>query len=157
MNTNRRTFAALIGGGLLWGTPVPLSKLALNWLPPGWLTVVRFAVAAAILLPAARHQLRGAFRPAVLASGAVGYGATVAVQNAGITRTSVTHAALLIGTVPVLVAIIAAVWHRAVARPLSWLGFAISLGGVGLVTAGGGGGGATVLGDGLVLVSLVLS
>src|SRR5437660_677786 len=83
MNTNRRTFAALIGAGLLWGTTVPLSKLALHWLPPGWLTFVRFAVAAAILLPAARHQLRAAFRPAVLASGALGYGGSVLLQNAG--------------------------------------------------------------------------
>ena len=156
MNSNRRTFIALVSAGLLWGTTVPLSKLALNWLPPGWLTVVRFAVAAAILLPAARHQLRAAFRPVVLASGALGYGATVAVQNAGITRTSVTHAALLIGTVPVLVAIIAAVWHRTVARPVAWAGFALSLAGVGLVT-GGRGGGASAAGDALVLASLLLS
>src|SRR5215472_1329668 len=156
MNSNRRIFTALVSAGLLWGTTVPLSKLALNWLPPGWLTVVRFAVAAAILLPAARHQLRAAFRPAVLASGALGYGATVAVQNAGITRTSVTHAALLIGTVPVLVAIIAAVWHRTVARPVAWAGFALSLAGVGLVT-GGHGGGASATGDALVLASLLLS
>jgi len=156
MNSNRRIFTALISAGLLWGTTVPLSKLALHWLPPGWLTVVRFAVAAAILLPAARHQLRAAFRPAVLASGGVGYGATVAVQNAGITRTSVTHAALLIGTVPVLVAIIAAVWHRTVARPVAWAGFALSLAGVGLVT-GGHGGGASATGDVLVLASLLLS
>ena len=157
MNSNRRhTFAALISAGLLWGTTVPLSKLALHWLPPGWLTVVRFAVAAAILLPAARHQLRAAFRPAVLASGALGYGGSVAIQNAGITRTSVTHAALLIGTVPVLVAIIAAVWHRTVARPVAWAGFALSLAGVGLVT-GGRGGGASAAGDALVLASLLLS
>src|SRR5215475_13634924 len=158
MNSNhRRTFAALISAGLLWGTTVPLSKLALHWLPPGWLTFARFAVAAAILLPAARHQLRAAVRPAVLAWGALGYGGAVAVQNAGLTRTSVTHAALLIGAVPVLVAIIAAVWHRTVARPVAWSGFALSLGGVGLVTAGGRGGGATLAGDGLVLASLVLS
>src|SRR6516164_11430897 len=156
MNSNRRIFTALVSAGLLWGTTVPLSKLALNWLPPGWLTVVRFAVAAAILLPAARHQLRAAFRPGVLASGGLGYGATVAVQNAGITRTSVTHAALLIGTVPVLVAIIAAVWHRTVARPVAWAGFALSLAGVGLVT-GGRGGGASAAGDALVLASLLLS
>jgi len=157
MNSNRRrTFAALISAGLLWGTTVPLSKLALHWLPPGWLTFARFAVAAAILLPAARHQLRAAFRPAVLAWGALGYGGAVAVQNAGITRTSVTHAALLIGTVPVLVAIIAAVWHRAVARPVAWAGFALSLAGVGLVT-GGRGGGASDAGDALVLASLLLS
>jgi drug/metabolite transporter (DMT)-like permease len=156
MNANRRTFAALIGAGLLWGTTVPLSKLALHWLPPGWLTFVRFALAAAILLPAARHQLRAAFRPVVLASGAVGYGGSVVLQNAGITRTSVTHAALLIGTVPVLVAIIAAVWHRAVARPVAWAGFALSLAGVALV-AGGHGGGASTAGDALVLVSLLVS
>ncbi len=78
------------------------------------------------------------------------------LQNAGITRTSVTHAALLIGAAPVLVAVIAAVWQRAVARPVAWAGFALSLAGVGLV-AGGGGGGAAPPGDGLVLASLLLS
>src|SRR5215471_11745925 len=151
MNTNRRhAVAALIAAGLLWGTTVPLSKLALEWLSPGWLT--------AVLLAAARRRgLRRAFTPAVLAAGALGYGGSVLLQNAGISRTSVTHAALLIGAVPVLVAIIAAVWHRTVARPVAWFGFAMSLGGVGLVTAGSRGGGATLTGDGLVLASLVIS
>src|SRR5215470_8876299 len=159
MNTNRRhAVAALIAAGLLWGTTVPLSKLALEWLSPGWLTAVRFGLAAAVLLAAARRRgLRRAFTPAVLAAGALGYGGSVLLQNAGISRTSVTHAALLIGAVPVLVAIIAAVWHRTVARPVAWSGFALSLGGVGLVTAGGGSGGATSAGDGLVLASLILS
>jgi drug/metabolite transporter (DMT)-like permease len=68
----------------------------------------------------------------------------------------VTHAALLIGAVPVLVAIIAAVWHHTVARPVAWAGFVVSLGGVGLI-AGVGGGGAALSGDGLVLVSLLIS
>ena len=158
MNTNRRhAVAALTAAGLLWGTTVPLSKLALPWLAPGWLTAVRFGLAAAMLLPVARRRGQRIWEPRILGSGAVGYGATVIVQNAGIIRTSVTHAALLIGAVPVLVAIIAAAWHRSVARPLAWLGFAVSLGGVGLVTAGSAGGGASVRGDGLVLVSLVLS
>src|SRR6516165_545681 len=159
MNTNRRhAVAALIAAGLLWGTTVPLSKLALEWLSPGWLTVVRFGLAAAVLLAAARRRgLRRAFTPAVLVAGALGYGGSVLLQNAGISRTSVTHAALLIGAVPVLVAIIAALWYRTVARPVAWFGFAVSLGGVGLVTAGSRGGGATLAGDGLVLASLVLS
>jgi len=168
MKTNRRhAVAALIAAGLLWGTTVPLSKLALEWLSPGWLTAVRFGLAAAVLLTVARRRpgrrtarrsaLRAAFTPAVLIAGAFGYGGSVMVQNAGITRTSVTHAALLIGAVPVLVAIIAAIWYRAVARPVAWFGFAVSLGGVGLVTVGGGGGGATMAGDGLVLASLLLS
>ncbi|HEY3036584.1 MAG TPA: DMT family transporter, partial [Streptosporangiaceae bacterium] len=130
---------------------------ALDWLPSGWLTFVRFGLAAAVLLVvASRSAVRTACTPAVLGSGAVGYGGSVVVQNVGITRTSVTHAALLIGAAPVLVAIIAALWHRTVARPVAWAGFAVSLAGVGLVT-GGGGGGATAGGDGLVLVSLLLS
>ena len=160
MNANRRTAVlALIAAGLLWGTTVPLSKLALQWLPPAWLTEVRFGLGAAVLLVVARRRggLRRAFTFPVLAAGAVGYGGSVLLQNAGIGRTSVTHAALLIGAVPVLVAIIAAVWQRAVARPVAWLGFVVSLGGVGLVTVGGGGGGATMAGDGLVMASLLLS
>ena len=57
MNTNRRhAVAALIAAGLLWGTTVPLSKLALEWLAPGWLTVVRFGLAAAVLLAVARPR-----------------------------------------------------------------------------------------------------
>jgi O-acetylserine/cysteine efflux transporter len=158
MNTNRRrALAALIAAGLLWGTTVPLSKLALQWLPPGWLAFVRFALAASILLAASpRRAVRAACTPLVLASGAAGYGGSVVVQNTGISRTSVTHAALLIGATPVLVAVIAALWHRTVARPVAWAGFALSLAGVGLIT-GGQGGGATALGDGLVLLSLLLS
>ena len=158
MNTDRRrAVAALTAAGLLWGTTVPLSKLALGWLAPGWLSFVRFGLAAAILLAAAsRARVRDACTPSVLASGAIGYGGSVVVQNAGITRTSVSHAALLIGATPVLVAVIAALWHRAVARPVAWVGFAVSLGGVGLV-AGGGGGGATAAGEGLVLASLLVS
>jgi O-acetylserine/cysteine efflux transporter len=157
MDTSRRhAVAALVAAGLLWGSTVPLSKLAMAWLAPGWLTVARFGLAAAVLLPVARRRGLRVPEVRVLASGAAGYGCTIIVQNAGIMRTSVIHAALLIGAVPVLVAVIAAVWHGAVARPLAWLGFAVSLGGVGLVTAGGGGG-ASAGGDGLVLVSLVLS
>src|SRR6201986_3626731 len=112
--------------------------------------------------PEARPTARtgAAVRPAgtllVLISGAVGYGGSVILQNAGVELTSVTHAALLIGAVPVLVAVIAAIWQRAVAPPVAWLGFVVSLGGVALVT-GGHGGGASAAGDGLVLLSLLVS
>ena len=157
MNISRRNaVAALVAAGLLWGTTVPLTKLALQWLAPGWLTVVRFGLAAAIMLPLARRRGQRILDARLLVSGAIGYGGSVIVQNAGISRTSVTHAALLIGAVPVLVAVIAALWHHTVARPVAWAGFALSLAGVGLVTAGAGGG-ATLAGDGLVLVSLLIS
>jgi O-acetylserine/cysteine efflux transporter len=157
MNLDRRAaVAALAAAGLLWGTTVPLTKLALEWLPPGWLTVARFGLAAAVLLGLDRSRARAAWSPAVLAWGAAGYGASILVQNAGITRTSVSHGALLVGATPVLVAAIAALRHRQVAPPVAWTGLAVSLAGVGLVAAGGGGG-ATLAGDGLVLASLLFS
>jgi len=100
MNTDRRrALVALTIAGLLWGSTVPLSKIALTWLPPGWLTAIRFAVAAAVLLAVTRPRGRAAWSPKVLAWGAAGYGGTVLLQNTGITRTSVSHAALLIGTI----------------------------------------------------------
>jgi len=157
MHSDRRSaVAALAGAGLLWGTSVPLTKLALDWLPPAWLTVARFGLAAAVLLAAARSRVGAACTPAVLAWGAAGYGVSILVQNAGITRTSVSHAALLIGATPVLVAFLAAARHRRAARPVAWTGFAVSLAGVGLVAAGGGGA-ATRTGDALVLASLLFS
>jgi O-acetylserine/cysteine efflux transporter len=157
MTRNRRNaLAALAAAGLLWGTTVPLSKVALGWLSPGWLTLVRFAVAAAILAVVTRSRLRAACTPAILLSGAIGYGGTVLLQNVGITRTSVSHAALLIGSVPVMVAIVAALWHGAVAKPVAWAGFGVSLAGVALL-AGSGGSGAALSGDLLVLASLLVS
>ena len=63
---------ALVIAGLLWGLTVPLSKLVLEWLPGGWLTFVRFAIAAPLLAIVARRGLRAGFTPRILAAGAVG-------------------------------------------------------------------------------------
>ncbi len=157
MTYNRRLiFPALIAAGVLWGTTVPLSKVALGWLPPAWLAFARFAVAAAILMVASRSRLRAACSPAILISGGLGYGGSVLLQNLGIQRTSVTHAALLIGATPVLVAVIAAMLRHSVARPLAWAGFGVSLGGVAVI-AGRQGSGSTLAGDGLVLAAQLIS
>src|SRR5271165_6092132 len=117
MNSNRRlVFPALVAAGVLWGTTVPLSKLALGWLGPAWLTFARFGLAGALLMLVSRSRLRGAWSPAVVMTGAVGYGGSVLLQNMGVQRTSVTHAALLVGATPVLVAIMAATLRHSVAR-----------------------------------------
>src|SRR3954471_17934707 len=152
---NRSALAALTAAGLMFGLTVPLSKLALGWLDPTWLAAARFGLAAPVLaLIAARRTLREAATLPVAAWGAVGYGAMVVLQNLGVERTSVTHAALIFGAVPVLVAAGSAVAGRAVAGPGAWAGFAVALGGVALVA--GSGGEASLLGDGLVLASAVL-
>src|SRR5215831_10534471 len=153
---SRLVFPALVAAGVLWGTTVPLSKLALAWLAPGWLAFARFALAGALLAIVTRPRLRAAVSPAILVTGAAGYGGSVLMQNLGIERTSVTHAALLIGATPVLVAVLAAAAGLGTARPIAWAGFALSLAGVGFI-AGGRGAVSSLGGDGLVLAGQLAS
>ena len=156
MTTNRSAILALAAAGALWGLTVPLSKLSLEWLGAGWLTVLRFALAAPLLAVVGRRGLRSALTPGVAAVGGLGFGIVILLQNAGIARTSVSHAALLVGAVPVLVALIAAGLGKGVARPVTWGGYAVALAGVALV-AGAGGSGSSLGGDLLVLASVALS
>jgi drug/metabolite transporter (DMT)-like permease len=153
---NRTAILALISAGTLWGGTVALSKLSLRWLDPSWLSVLRFLVAAPLLAIIARRGLRQALRPSVLLSGAFGFGGVVLLQTAGIDHTSVSHAAIIVGAVPVIVALISAGLGRGTAPALAWLGYAVALLGIMLV-AQGGGGGATMPGDMLVFASAVLS
>src|SRR5215213_7928838 len=153
MTANRSAILALAAAGALWGLTVPLSKLSLDWLGGGWLTVIRFALAAPLLAYAGRRGLPAACTPGIAAAGAIGFGAVILLQNAGIERTSVSHAALVVGAVPVLVAVMAAGLGRATAGSATWGGSLVALAGVGLV-AGGAGAGASLTGDLLVLASV---
>ena len=67
------------------------------------------------------------------ARGAGGYGAMVVLQNLGVERTSVTHAAIIFGAVPVFVAAGSVLAGRAAAGPAAWSGFGVALAGVALV------------------------
>jgi O-acetylserine/cysteine efflux transporter len=151
--TTAPAIIALAMAGSLWGLTVPLSKLGMDWLGAGWLAVARFAIAAPLLALLARHTLRTAISPGVIAAGAGGYGAVILLQNVGISHTSVTHASLIVGAVPVLVAVIAAALGRGTAAASAWIGSLLALAGVGLV-AGGGGAGTSLGGDLLVLASV---
>ena len=148
-------FAALASAGVLWGLTVPLSKLAMGWLDPAWLTVARFAVSAPLLAIIGRRSLREALHPRVMVAGAVGFGGVIMLQNAGIERTSVSHAAVILGTVPVLVALMTAAFGHGHTRPRTWGGSGLALAGIALVA--GAGRGPISPGDLLVLASAVLS
>src|SRR5579875_3305913 len=154
--TRRTAILSLAASGILWGLSIPLSKLALDWLTPAWLTVLRFALAAPALALVGRRGLRAACTPGVLATGAVGFGAVVLLQNVGVARTSVSHAAVIVGVVPILVALIAAGMRQSRTPGMSWAGYGLALLGIALI-AGHGGAGASNLGDGLVLGSAMLS
>jgi O-acetylserine/cysteine efflux transporter len=155
-SSNRSALFALAAAGTLWGLNVPLTKLALGWLGPGWLTVARFLVAAPVLALVGRRGVRDALTLRTLASGAIGFGAVILLQNAGIQRTSVSHAAMIVGAIPVLVALFAAGLGQTATRPLAWAGHAVALTGIAFV-AGAGGHGADPRGDMLVLGSALVS
>lgn len=147
---------ALAAAGTLWGLTVALSKLSIGWLGPYWLTVARFAIAAPVLALLGRRGLRDVLRLKLVLSGVVGFGVVILLQNAGIQRTSVSHAAMIVGAVPVIVALVAAGRGHGSGRPLTWAGYGLALLGIMLV-AHGGGGGASVTGDLLVLASVTVS
>jgi O-acetylserine/cysteine efflux transporter len=157
VQTDRRNaFLALAAAGTIWGLTIPFSKLALGWLDPLTLTVARFAVAAPLLAVfTTRRRLRAAGTWRVFLWGAVFYGFGVALQNGAIGLTSVTHAALILGAVPALVALMAAARGRSASTSQSWVGCAIALAGVGLVA--GSGGGSSLSGDALMFASAVAS
>jgi O-acetylserine/cysteine efflux transporter len=153
---NRTAILALIAAGSLWGVTVALSKLSLSWLDPSWLSAMRFIVAAPVLAIAGRRGLRDAFAPQVLASGALGFGLVILLQNAGIEQTSVSHAAIIVGALPIVVALVTVGTGNGRAPRVTWVGYGIAMLGIMLV-ARGGGGGATATGDMLVFASVVTS
>jgi O-acetylserine/cysteine efflux transporter len=150
-----RALLALTAAGIAWGLTVPLSKVVLGWLDPAWTTVMRFGIAAPVLALVARGRVRDNASPAIAAWGAVGFGVVIVLQNVGIQRTSVTHAAVILGAVPVLVALTAAAAGRGSAGRQAWGGFGLMLAGMALVA--GSGGHASVSGDLLMLASAALS
>lgn len=153
----RRAFTALTAAGVLWGTTVPLSKVALDHVDSGWLAFARFFIAGVVLACVTRpDQLRAVCRPAVVGWGAFGYGGSILVQNIGVAQTSVTHAALIVGLTPIMVAAFAAAWSRTALSGWVWSGAAVSVVGVGFV-ASGSSAGSSLGGDLLVLLSLVFA
>jgi drug/metabolite transporter (DMT)-like permease len=156
MSARRLPLLALAVSGVLWGTSAPLTKLALGALDPGWLAAVRFVLAGLPLLWVARAELRRAATAPVALWGAAGYGLVVALWNAGLARTSVSHGALLVAGAPAMVAVIAWTRGRGTSGPRAWLGYLLALIGVGFVALAGDAA-SSPAGDLLVIGSMLLS
>lgn len=151
---NRAALTAIFVACIIWGTTVALSKVILTWLDPSWLAVLRFGLAVPLLAFVARRDLRAALTPTVIAAGVLGYGVSMLLQNEGVEHTSVAHAAIIVGALPAVVAVLSVMLRRGRPTRLAWIGYVIGGLGIALV-AGGKGGGAAVSGDLLMLISVV--
>jgi drug/metabolite transporter (DMT)-like permease len=150
-------FAAM---AVIWGMPYLFIKEAVDSFSPAAIVSTRTLLGALLLLPIALH--RGALRPAlkvwpwVLAFGAIEMAGPFLLLGYAEQTLSSGLTGLLVSTVPLFAAIIAALrGDRRALRPLRALGLVVGFGGVAVIVAGEGfsvKGGA----DGFIAVGEVL-
>ncbi len=152
-------YMALATAGALWGTSFMFGKFALAEMGPAYLVLYRFVLASVVLLPfVSRARPRIESRDlGLLVVGAVLMGPFMfLLQFEGLDRTTASSAALLVGTVPPMIAIGGFLVDKE--RPNFWIWVAIGVSALGLILLIGGPGiGRTLTGDLLVFISLIAS
>jgi drug/metabolite transporter (DMT)-like permease len=156
-------YGACALAGTLWGTGFFWGRLALNEMGVGSMVLYRFLFATLGMLPVAlRNRVRLTAREwwTLLAAAAFGIPIQFLLQFHGLARTTVSHASLMVGTMPVLLAAAATAFAGERLDWFGWLALALSSAGVALVALGGshattGRETPTLAGDLLVLASLI--
>jgi drug/metabolite transporter (DMT)-like permease len=156
-------FAALAAAGTIWGASFVLGKVALVELSVPYLMLYRFVFASIAFVPLLVHsrpRLERRDWGAVAIAAVIGVPVQFLLQFEGLARTTASHAALMIGTAPVLVAIAAFVVLRERLGPVAWFALVASTAGVALIvmqtgpSASGHVAQPTLAGDVLVLTSM---
>ena len=158
-------YGACALAGCLWGTGFFFGKIALTQMGVAHMVFYRFLFACAALLPFAwRHpaRLNRAEWRMLLLGAFLGVPAQFLVQFYGLSLTTVSHAALMVGTMPVLLAVAASLFAHERLDLVGWVALAGSTAGVALIVLGGtpsisDGRGPSVVGDLLVVLSLVIA
>jgi drug/metabolite transporter (DMT)-like permease len=120
---NRRGFIALIVTIFIWGSTFIVTKLLLEEVGPLQLTLLRFAIAFAALAPFAARQgfkLKDIFNPTFLLFGLTGTTLYYALQNLGMSFTSVSSTSLILSIVPVVTAVFAVIFLNVSPDCASW-------------------------------------
>jgi drug/metabolite transporter (DMT)-like permease len=149
----------------IWGTGFYFGKIALREMGVEHLLLYRFLFACVALAPLVwRHPARlsaAEWRVLLLAS-FLGVPLQFLVQYYGLLLTTVTHASLMVGTLPMLLAVAAMLFAREHLDAWGWLALAGSTVGVVLIVLGrtpatAEGHGPSIAGDLLVVLSLVIA
>lgn len=156
-------FGALAAAGTIWGASFVAGKVALAELSVPHLILYRFVLASIAFLPFVLHARPRLHRREwliVVLAAVIGVPVQFLMQFEGLARTTASHAALMIGTAPVLVAIAAYLVLRERLRPIAWLALGASTLGVAFTVMQSGGASTagkaqpTLAGDMLVLASM---
>lgn len=153
----RLAAAALILVGALWGAGFFFSKLAFAELPVSQVALYRYAIAAFALLPVAvfrRRLPRSRDIPHFLLTGFLIVPGSFLLHYQGLALTSASSAALIVGALPLLLALCSMWFLGERLGRLGW--FAIGLSTLGVIfVVGVAGHGSSWLGNGMVLLSLL--
>ncbi|MGH9615165.1 MAG: DMT family transporter [Acidobacteriaceae bacterium] len=158
-------YAACALAGGFWGTGFFFGKIAMREMSSAHMVLYRFLFACVGLAPI---LLRG--RPGLDARGwrilliaaFLGVPVQFLLQFAGLARTTVSHASLMVGTLPVVLAVGASIFARERLDRIGWIALAVSSTGAALIAFGhsaGSGRGDTpsVIGDLMIVASLMIS
>jgi drug/metabolite transporter (DMT)-like permease len=156
-------FAACAVASSLWGCGFFFGKIALDEMSFAHMVLYRFLFAIVVLLPLLVTHRPGLNRREwglLVVASFLGVPLQFLIQFYALSITTVSHAALMVGTMPVILAVGAAVFAHERMDRVGWIALAGSTCGAGLIALGGGlhtKGGATLAGDLLVVVSLLIA
>jgi drug/metabolite transporter (DMT)-like permease len=157
-------YSACALAGCLWGTGFYFGRLALNEMSVEHMVLYRFLFACLGMAPVVlanwgRFHLTAGETRTLLISAALGIPIQFLVQFHGLALTTVSHASLMVGAMPVLLAAAAALFTGERLDRIGWLALFGSTLGAALIVLGGSRGVAThgepsLAGDLLVVASL---
>lgn len=161
-------YGACALAGCLWGTGFYFGRLALNEMSVEWMVLYRFLFASLGMVPIMLYFRAGWVRLTrtevrlLLIASSLGVPVQFLLQFHGLARTTVSHASLMVGAMPVMLAAAAALFAS---EKLDWLGWVALCGstvGAALVTMGGartasGAEVPTISGDLMVIASLFIA
>src|SRR5580698_548893 len=158
-------YGACALAGCLWGTGFYWGRLAMNEMSVEHMVLYRFLFASLGMLPLVianhnRFHLTASETRTLLISAAFGIPIQFLLQFHGLDLTTVSHASLMVGAMPVLLAAAAALFADERLDWIGWLALAGSTCGAALIVLGGSRGRAahgqpSLAGDLLVIASLV--
>jgi drug/metabolite transporter (DMT)-like permease len=158
-------YGACAAAGALWGTGFFWGRLALNEMNVEPMVLYRFLFASLGMLPVVlllrpRKRFTGAELRALLTAAALGIPVQFLLQFHGLALTTVSHASLMVGAFPVILAAAATLFAGERLDRFGWMALAGSTMGAGLIVTGSSHSGTapgqpSTTGDLLVLASLV--
>jgi drug/metabolite transporter (DMT)-like permease len=154
-------FAACAAASMFWGCGFFFGKIALTEMNSGAMVLYRFLFACVGLLPFVvthRPRLNAREWRILLLASFLGVPLQFLIQFHGLSLTTVSHASLMVWTMPVILAVGATYFAKERLHAVGWVSLTVSTTGAALIAFGGtyraGGGGPSAAGDLLVVLSM---